>query len=279
MKPAAAFSIGLWTGAAVVAAVWLFYAQQSERAHGSAASLKDSKLAVASDQIQSLEQDNARLSAEVQRLKETAAVLKSNVEENTRFELRRRIPFRSQSSEAETLPPAPGTSGDWIEQAVAAGDVNALPELEKAARRNNQRALEAIALLADRDQSAALTRVWRSGLLSQPDQGLATRYLAATMEVNPEAEQLLRALAAYPGTDSHLLYAAVDGLANPVFHVSLGHEPPSVAPPHFKPDYEARMRMLDNLRSLSTDDDLRAYIDQAKAELQARWTETTPSSP
>ena len=278
MKPAAAFSIGLWTGAAVVAAVWLFYVQQSERARGSAASITDSKLAVASDQIQSLERDNARLNAEVQRLKETAAALKSNVEEKARLETGRRMPFRSQSSEAEP-PPPPAVSSDWIEQAVAAGDVNALPELEKAARRNNQRALEAIALLADRDQSATLTRVWRSGLLTQPNQVVATRYLAATMEVNPDAEQLLRALAAYPGTDSHLLYAAVDGLANPVFHVSFGHEVLSAAPPHFKPDYAERMRMLDSLRSSSADDDLRAYIDQAKAELQARWTETTPASP
>jgi hypothetical protein len=39
------------------------------------------------------------------------------------------------------------------------------------------------------------------------------------------------------------------------------------------------MRMLDSLRSLSTDDDLRAYIDLAKAELQARWTEAAPASP
>jgi hypothetical protein len=277
MKPAAAFSIGLWTGAAVIAAVWVFYAQQSERAHGSAASVTDSKLAVASDQIQSLEQDNARLNAEVQRLKETAAALKSNVEQKAAMETRRRIPFRVQSPETEAPPPPPA-SGDWIEQAVATADVNALPELEKAARRNNQRALEAIALLADRDQSATLTRVWRSGSLTLPNQVVATRYLAGTMEVNPDAEQLLRALAAYPNTDSRLLYAAVDGLANPLLHVSLGREAPSAAP-HFKVDYAARMRMLDSLRSSSTDEDLRGYIDQAKTELQARGMETTPASP
>jgi len=279
MKPVAAFAIGLWTGIAVVSAVWLFYAQQSGGAHGGAASIKDTKLAAASDEIQSLEQDNARLNAEVQRLKETAAALKSNVVEKARLETGRRMPFRSQPSEAESSPPPAGSLGDWIEQAIAAGDAGSLPELEKAARRNNQRALEAIALLADRDQSAALTRVWRSGLLTQPNQVVATRYLAATMEVNPDAEELLRALAAYPGTDSHLLYAAVDGLANPVFHVSFAREVPTVAPPHFKPDYAARMRMLDSLRSLSTDDDLRAYIDLAKAELQARWTEAAPASP
>jgi cell division protein FtsB len=278
MKPAAAFSIGLWTGAAVVAAVWLFYVQQSGRAHGNAATVTDSKLAAASEQIQGLEQDNARLNAEVQRLKETAATLKSNVEERATLQTRRRIPFRIASPESETPPPL-GASGNWMERAVAAADASALPELEKAARQNDHRALEAIALLADRDQSATLTRVWRSGTLTLSNLVDATRYLAATMEVNPDAEQLLRGLAGDPNTDSRMLYAAVDGLANSGFRVSFGREAPLAAPPHFKPDYAARMRMLESLRSSSTDDDLRAYIDQAKTELQARWMETNPASP
>jgi len=37
--------------------------------------------------------------------------------------------------------------------------------------------------------------------------------------------------------------------------------------------------MLESLRSSFTDNDLRAYIDQAKAELQARWAETSPVLP
>jgi len=278
MKPAAAFSIGLWTGAAVIAAVGLFIVQQSERAHRGAASMTDSNLVAASEQVQLLEQDNARLNAEVQRLRETAAALKSDLEERAAQESRRRIPFRMPSPESE-IPPPPGTSTNWMEQAVATADAGALPELEKAALRNNHRALEAIALLADRDQSATLTRVWRSGTLTLPNQVDATRYLAATMEVNPDAEQLLRALAGYPSTEPRLLYAAVDGVANPVFPVSFGRELPVLAPPHFKPDYAARMRMLDSLRASSTDDNLHAYIDQAKAELQARWAETNPASP
>ena len=278
MKPAAAFSIGLWTGAAVIAAVGLFILQQSQRAHGGAASATDSKLAAASEEVQLLQQDNARLNAEVQRLKETAAALKSNVEEKAVLETRRRIPFRVPSQETE-VPPPPGASGNWLEQAVATADVGALPELEKAALRNNHTALEAIALLADRDQSATLTRVWRSGALTLPNLVDATRYLAATMEVNPDAEQLLRALASDPTTDSRLLYAAVDGVANPGFRVSLGREVPIPPPPHFKPDYATRMRILGNLRSAVTDDDLRAYIDQAKAELQVHWAETSPVSP
>jgi hypothetical protein len=278
MKPAAAFSIGLWTGAAVIAAVGLFILQQTQRAHGGATSATDSKLAAASEQVQLFEQDNARLNAEVQRLKETASALKSNMEEKASLETRRRIPFRIPFQEADP-PPPPGAPNNWMEQAVSTGDAGALPELEKAARGNNHRALEAIALLADRDQSATLTRVWRSGSLLLPNLVDATRYLAATMEVNPEAEQSLRALATDPGTDPRLLYAAVDGVANPVFAVSFGHELPVTAPPHFKPDYAVRMRMLENLRASVADDELRAYIDQAKTELQARWAETSPASP
>ena len=279
MKPAAAFSIGLWTGAAVIAAVGLFMMQQFPRAHGSATSLTDSNLAAASEQVQLLEQDNARLNAEVQRLKETAAALKSNLEERAALETRRRIPFRVPSAETEVPPPPVGT-GAWMEQAVAAGDMSALPELEKAAERNNNhRALEAIALLADRDQAAALTRVWQSGTLTPSNQVDATRYLAATMEVNPEAEQLLRALASDPHTDSSLLYAAIDGLANPGFRVGFRHDAPIPLPPHFKPDYSVRMRTLESLWSSTVDDGLRAYIDQAKAELQARLAESNPVGP
>lgn len=277
MKPAAAFSIGLWTGAAVVAAVGLFILQQSERARGGAATASGSKLD-ASEQVQLLEQDNARLNAEVQRLKETAAALKSNVEEKTILETRRRIPFRLPSPETD-IPSPPGAASNWMEQAVVTGDISALPELEKEARHNDHRALEAIALLADRDQGAALTRVWRSGALTLPNLVDATRYLAATMEVNPDAEQLLRSLVSDPNVDPRLLYAVIDGVANPGFRVSLGRDVPVPAPPHFKPDYAARMRILESLRSSFTDDDLRAYVDQAKTELQTHWAEAGPAVP
>jgi len=278
MKPAAAFSIGLWTGAAVIAAVGLFTVQQFGRSRGGAASVTDSNLVAASEQVQQLEQDNARLNAEVQRLKETAAALKNDLEEKAAQESRRRVPLRLQSPEPENPPPS-GASSNWMEQAVATADAGALPELERAALRNNHRALEAIALLADRDQSATLTRVWRSGALTLPNLVDATRYLAATMEVNPEGEQLVRGLAGDPTIDARLLYAAIDGVANPGFSVSLGHDTPIPAPPHFKPDYAGRMRLLESLRSSVTDDGLRAYIDQAKAELQARWAETSPAAP
>jgi len=278
MKPAAAFSIGLWTGAAVMAAVGLFYVQGSQRTRTGAASVADSKLAADTEQIRLLDQENARLNAEVQRLKVTASTLKSNLAVRVTTEPVRRIPFRRASPAADT-PSTDAATGDWIDQAVASADAAALPRLEKAATNNNRRALEALALLADRDQATTLTHVWRSGLLTVANQVEATRYLAATMEVNPDVEQLLRALAADPATDLRLLRAAVDGLANPNFPVSFGRDVAVTAPPHFRPDYAERIRLLESLRSSFTDEDLRAYIDQAKADAQSRWAELNPLAP
>lgn len=278
MKPAAAFSIGLWTGAAVIAAVGLFYVQNSDRARGSASSSADSRLAAETEQIRLLEQENARLNAEVQRLKETASTLKSNLAQRAVEEPHRRLPFVRRPAASENPSPEPGTD-NWIAQAVAGADAGALPELERLAERNDRRALEAVALLADQDQAAALTRVWRSGSLTPLRLVDATRYLAATMEVNPDAGQLLRALAADPNADPRLLEAAVDGLANPNFPVSFLRDVAVSPPPHFKPDYTERMRMLEALRSSVTNEDVRAYIDQAKGELQTRWSESNPAAP
>ena len=274
MKPAAAFSVGLWTGAAVVAAVGLFYMQGLGHGRSSASPDTAAQLAAQSEQIRVLEQENARLSAELQRIRETASTLKKDLDVRATSEQLRRIPFMRAPmvTEARSVETA---SEDWIEQAVASADVAALPQLEEAALKNNHRALEALALLADQDQAAALTRVWRSESLTLPNLIEATRYLAATMEVNPSAETLLRGLTADQNIDARMLYAAVDGLANPGFRVSFG--PGAVviaAPPHFKPDYTLRLRVLDGLRAAVADDNFRAHADEARMELQTRGAES-----
>jgi len=278
MKPAAAFSIGLWTGAAVIAAIGLFYVQGSQHARSGATPSMNSDGSAESEQIHLLQQENARLNAEVRRLKETASTLSSNLEMQTVVESRRRIPFVAGSNgTASTTPEV--ASESWVVQMVAGADVTALPELEKMALRNNRRALEAVALLADQDQAAPLTRVWRSGALTLPNLVEATRYLAATLEVNPEAEQLLRGLATDPNVDARVLRAAVDGLANPNFPVSFAPADTVPAPPHFKPDYSRRIQVLDSLRSSFIDENARAYADQAKTDLQSRWAESNPAGP
>jgi hypothetical protein len=279
MKPAAAFSIGLWTGAAVIAAIVLFYVQGSQHARSGASPATNSDLSAESEQIRVLQQENARLNAEARRLKETASTLTSNLEMRAVVESPRRIPFIRGVNEAQQ-PAAPEVASEsWMEQVVAASDTTALPQLEKLALRNNRRALEAVALLADQDQAGTLTRVWRSGALTLPNLVEATRYLAATLEVNSDAEQLLRGLAADPNADTRVLDAAVDGIANPSFPVTFGRVTTIPPPPHFKPDYPRRIRVLDSLRSSFADDSARAYADQAKAEMQTRWTESNPIAP
>jgi hypothetical protein len=279
MKPAAAFSIGLWTGAAVIAAIGLFYIQGSQHARSGASLATNADLSDGADQFRLAQQENARLNAEVQRLKETISTLNSNnLEMQAAAASPRRIPFVHGLNETEPAPPEVA-SESWMEQVVAGADSTALPQLEKLALRNNRRALEAIALLADQDQAGTLTRVWRSGVLTLPNLAEATRYLAATLEINPEAEQLLRGLVADPNADARVLYGAVDGLANPSFPVSFGRVTAVPAPPHFKPDYSRRLRVLDSLRPSFTDDTTRAYADQARADLQARWTESNPNGP
>ncbi|HUI08501.1 MAG TPA: hypothetical protein VL486_15980 [Verrucomicrobiae bacterium] len=279
MKPAAAFSVGLWTGAAVVAAVGVFYVQGMGRARSPASPSTGSEPVSESEQFRMLEQENARLLAELQRLRETASTLKSNLDVQTTLEPPRRIPYIRVPAAPTNTAPVEAASDDWIVQAVADSDVDALPDLEEAALKNNHRALEALALLADQDQAAALTRVWRSESLTPSNEVDATRYLAATMEVNPLTEQLLRGLAADPNTDPRLLYSAVDGLANPSFAVSFAHDTSVPAPPHFKPDYSARLRLLDSLRAAVTDENFRVHADQARMELQARWADSNPAAP
>jgi hypothetical protein len=278
MKPAAAFSVGLWTGAAVVAAVGLFYMQGVARVRSGGSLAADSELAAKSEQVRVLEQENARLAAELQRVRETASTLKKDLDVRATAEPLRRIPFR-RLTEAVPTAPTETAAEDWIEQVVASVDVTAIPQLEEAALKNNRRALEALALLADQDQAAALTRVWRSNSLTLPNLVEATRYLAATMEVNPNAEQLLAGLAADPSADARVLYAALEGLANPSFSVSLGRRLPVAAPPHFKPDYQERLALLDSLRAAVADENFRARSDQAKLELQRHWADSSPTVP
>ena len=175
--------------------------------------------------------------------------------------------------------PAPAESEDWIEQAVVSEGATAIPQLEEAALKNDRRAIEALALLADQDQAAGLTRVWRSSSLTLPNLVTATRFIAATMELNPIGEQLLRGLPTDQNLDARMLYATVDGLSNPSFPVTLGHTLSLVAPPHFKPDYALRLRVLDLLRTAVADENFRASVDQAKTELQMRWAESMPATP
>jgi hypothetical protein len=104
MKPAAAFSIGLCTGAAAIAVVGLVYVRSAVRARTGASSAADSKPAGKTEQIRLLEQENARLNAEVQRFKKTAATLKSDVAAHT----------ANTADNGSMPPPPPATDYDEV---------------------------------------------------------------------------------------------------------------------------------------------------------------------
>jgi len=206
MKPSAAFALGLWTGAVVVAALWLHHGSGADSWRPQTPANLTTQISDQADQIRELQQENARCVAEAERLKQTAAELTSNLAALAEPPATvRRIPFQR--------PPAAGDSADWIEQAVAAGDKDAWTRLEQAALQNDERALDALARAADRDSGAALTRAWNSGHLTLVSKVKAARYLGATLEVNPQAETVLRALFEDASADMRLLFAAVDGIA------------------------------------------------------------------
>jgi hypothetical protein len=90
----------------------------------------------------------------------------------------------------------------------------------------------------------------------------AAQLLAATLEVNPHSEQLLLILFSTDDANAEELAATLDGLVNPAFPTTLG-----VTPPHFRPDYAERLRMVDILRAQEVDANVLANLDRAREQL------------
>jgi hypothetical protein len=245
MKPASAFAFGLWTGALAASAVgfiWFWRIQPGQRAPSAAVS------ETTANEIQRLNQEQSRQSAEADRLRQTIAELKRSLAERGAGSSRT-APFRE--------PVSPAT--DWIERAVAGADPSALPRLEALALQNNEPALEALGRMSGLDGGVTLTRVWQSGKLNLINLRRATRLLGATLEVNSQAELLLHALFADANADLRLLRAAVDGVADVAF---LSSQVPV--------DFASRLSLLDVFQSSVADEPMRAAIARAAAGLRAR---------
>jgi len=274
LKPEAAFAAGLWVGAVVIVAIGAFDLRSWQHSGNKPSAEVTADLSAKADEVEVLRQEQARLTAENDRLRETVEELKSNLQARTALDATRearRVPFLN--------PPVIDASEAWIADAVTGNDVQALPRLEEAAQQNDQAALEALALMADRDGADALTRVWKSDALTFPNKMMATRYLAATLEVNPHGPDLLRSLFASPTSDVRLLYAALDGIANPAIVPGEGQTVTLPVPQRPEPDYEMRVELLDEFGSGTTDEHLLEHMDQARAELMARWSQVAPASP
>jgi hypothetical protein len=283
MKPSAAFALGLWTGAVVVAAIGAFHLRGLARVAQEPSPQMVKQLQDKNEEIQQLRQEQARLLAEDLRLRQTISEQMSDVDARALIEMRhetrdarRRIPFRSAGETASSASTGKPSDGSWIAEAVIAGDASALPRLESAALQGNEAALDALALLADRDDADALTHVWMADSLDPALRVKAARLIAATLELNPHGEQLLQALFVSQDAGVRQIAAAIDGLVNPEFPTTLkqgGIIPP---PPRFRPDYAQRLRLVDILRAQVTDPSVLTSLDSAREQLSLRATENAP---
>jgi hypothetical protein len=266
MRTAAAFALGLWTGAVLAGAVGAYYFKVLDQARSGASPQVHDKLET---RLQFLQQEQARAAAEAQRLKETVAELKSDLAAREYVEARR----QQRQVRVRETPPAEPAVESWITAAVAGGDMQVLPRLEQAAVQGDAVALDAVALLADRDHGEALTRVW-----SAPDAGAVTRaratfLLAATLEVVPPAIELLQSLFTAGPPGGQLLEAALTGLGNPDFVTRLTQSDTVAPPPHFQPNYAMRLKVLEALRPSVTDEQVLAVSDRVRAKLLQRAQE------
>jgi hypothetical protein len=75
-----------------------------------------------------------------------------------------------------------------------------------------------------------------------------------------------------------LLYAAVDGIANPGIEADLGAGPPIPPSPQPKPDFDLRVQLLDTFTALITDQRLRDHIEHARDELLTHWVQAEPAA-
>ena len=111
MKSSAAFALGLWTGAAVVAAVGAFYWHVWKPVPATPSPRMEAEWQAKDEEIRRLRQEQTRWSAEEQRLRQTNTELKSNLTARavTRLDtFPRRIPFHRTTTGAPEPPDRPG---------------------------------------------------------------------------------------------------------------------------------------------------------------------------
>ena len=249
MKPAAAFAVGLWTGALVMTAVGLVYFYRGAGPVSKPPVPAQDQWEV---QLATLNQENARLVAEAQRLRETVAEMHSRPADVLPV---RRPPVRQLAGAPEIEP--------WILESVHNPDAQSLLKLEQAALQNSLPALDALALLADQDHAETLVRVAASSDLNATGRQRAALLLGACVEISPQVGELLLALT---GNDQALALKAVVGLETPRFVTRLGVPPR----PRLKADYALRLRILSALQTAVSDESLMARLDEGRAKIAQR---------
>ena len=177
MRPATAFAIGLWVGGLAVGAVSFLYgrlAPANERESETAMMVRQA------EQLRWLEQENARLGAEAQRLSETVAELKSAQPQMPR----RRIPLRGESAGEETDGAAVTAARQWAAAVESDAEaVRRLRELFADAAAPVAVVVAAVEALSRPAAEAAVDVEGRLGLLAE----LAERTTNAAVQAAIEA--------------------------------------------------------------------------------------------
>jgi hypothetical protein len=101
--------------------------------------------------------------------------------------------------------------------------------------------------------------------------------LAATLELNPRAETLLSPLFTGTPIDPQMREAALAGMMMPDFTTRLRQSSDFPVPPHFRPDYALRLRLVEGWRAVVTDERTLQSIDRARERLLQRTAETAPA--
>jgi hypothetical protein len=179
--------------------------------------------------VRTLRQENARLNAEIQRLRQTVTEARRQAQLPSELPPGRRVPVRRLPVAA----PAPATPAiDW--PALLRGDTA--------------------------EAFAALAQVIKAGQVDTPHRIAVAQRAGAVLELHADLAEGLRQLLQDGAGDRPLIMGALEGLTNPVL-------PPAVE----SPDYELRLRLVDECEAAAGDDaSLQAAAARARDELQTR---------
>ncbi|NQU12269.1 hypothetical protein HQ590_15850 [bacterium] len=219
MRPSVSFAAGLWLGGLVVLAGGALLYRAGAIHRREAASVTTTPLDSSAAELDRLHQENARLTAEAQRWRQTVSELKDQLDGPAAFRPRRRTPA------SRTGVGLPGSAQDTDREGQAGPVRPMIEQLTARALNGDRRALERLVVLADRGGAPALVRLWNSGSLPAIALPTAARCLGSIIELSPGAAEALRVLFTEPQTDEALVRTALDGIVTPVASAEPGDTP------------------------------------------------------
>ena len=179
MRPAVAFAAGLWTGGLVVGGVWFWQHQQPTAAPEPPAAAALTGPVAPADESAHVLQENARLQAETDRLRETVATLQQTGSTHRRLLGESTVAATAAAAGEANLPAsalAPASAAP-----VPRPGARSVPTLELRAAQNSMPAVQVLAATVEEGQ-AALVRLWKNPQLSEANRAMIERLLSAQLE-------------------------------------------------------------------------------------------------